>query len=78
MSESENNGGDLSQDSPLSQDQVALYGSIIIGLGRVYDVLLMMYSKMDPEAAVKLRGMHESGRMWYPPPSYTTDDDVER
>jgi len=62
------------QPSNLSQQQIALYGSMIIGLGRVYDVLLKIYSKMDAPGAVELRQMHEDGKMWYPPPAYREDD----
>lgn len=58
----------------LDPNLIALYGSIIIGQARIYDVLLMMYSQMNQDGAIKLRKMHEEGKMWYPPPSYLSDD----
>lgn len=61
-------------EDSLSSREVALYGAMIIGQARVYDVLLMMYMKMDEQGAIDLRKMHEEGRMWFPPPAFTEED----
>jgi len=59
----------------LTSEQIALYGTLIVGQQRIYDVLLQMYMQMDQEGAIALRKMHMEGRTWFPPPSFREDDE---
>lgn len=61
------------QEDTYDSAEINLFGAMIIGLGRVYDVGLMILMEMNPDAAVKLRAMHEEGEMFFPPPAFIED-----
>lgn len=52
-----------------------LAASVIIGIGRLYDVMLCLLAESNSKMAEDLRVMHEQGKMFFPPPAIEVDDD---
>lgn len=54
---------------------IALAGAVVIGLGRIYDVLLSIYTEQNPDRAVKLLERHREGKLFFPPPSIAFEEE---
>ena len=64
----------LTEDTPnAGHNDVNL--AILISLGRIYDLLLAIYSSSDPKGATQIVEMHKNGVMWMPPPAISEDID---
>lgn len=49
--------------------------SVVIALGRIYDLLLLQIEAFDPEKAAKIVAMHKEGKLLFPPPAIDFDDE---
>lgn len=51
--------------------------AILIGLSRIYDLMLVIAQKVNPEDTEQMLRLHSEGKLYGPPPfwgDYTTDE----
>lgn len=48
---------------------------VLVSLSRIYDVLLIIATNLDPENTTRLLQFHEEGRTHMPPPAVRTNDE---
>jgi hypothetical protein len=41
--------------------------AVIYSIGRVYDVLLLLLTELNPDVAGDLRSLHEESKLYFPP-----------
>lgn len=69
---------DVDDDNQVVADDEFFKFMLITGLGRLYDVLLMLLTAQtgDDKAASMLRRLHSEGKLFFPPPAAERTDDV--
>lgn len=63
--------------SPNDDYQIDSDVANIIMLGRIYDLMLVIAQKVNPEDAEQMLRLHSGGKLYGPPPfwgDYTTDE----
>ena len=67
-------------NSYIEDDEVIQMDSdvaILIGLSRIYDLMLVIAQKVNPEDAEQMLRLHSGGKLYGPPPfwgDYTTNE----